>query len=342
MAYDSTLLATANGTMGNTMVNYRTTLDNNNEIPLAYAPPCPTRCTPLSLSKHLSLGHPSTCTVPQPLTKEIPRPALPSPSSVNSPFSPRPPPPTSVYPYYVNLKLGSQKQVFSMALNLAVPDTSVPCDCLHCGSMPPSAHPPTHPRATFPGESEGDNRLAVWECGREIQSVFEGFSTTTSKPFTMLSSTTLKYISCSDQRCQTGMDTTGWAGPLDYYESDFDANSYLQSVGQVMEDTVYLTAPDGTEVNRSIILGMYQLGHLGMQGWMYGSWSAGGVLGLGWYSPFMQQLTGPNDPTTVALCLEATPTDETGWDDQMPLQTGSSHLTIGATGLPAGASYAKM
>ncbi|CAI5972903.1 unnamed protein product [Closterium sp. NIES-64] len=163
MAYDSTLLATANGTMGNTMVNYRTTLDNNNEIPLA------------------------------------------------------------VYPYYVNLKLGSQKQVFSMALNLAVPDTSVPCDCLHCGSMPPSAHPPTHPRATFPGESEGDNRLAVWECGREIQSVFEGFSvtesgsecervcsasTTTSKPFTMLSSTTLKYISCSDQRCQTGMDTT--------------------------------------------------------------------------------------------------------------------------------------
>ncbi|CAI5505476.1 unnamed protein product, partial [Closterium sp. Naga37s-1] len=277
MAYDSTLLSTANGTMGNTMVNYSTFSSSIVE----------------DYNFHLP-----------------------------------------VYPYYVALKLGSQKQEFSMALNLAVPDTFVPCDCLHCASM----------------------------CK----------GTTTSKPFSTLASTTLKYISCKNQRCQTGMDTkygcntegyrnyinttgflpgddalcvySGWEGPFDYYEADGNADVYLQSLGHVMEDTVYLTAPDGTEVNRSIILGcgMYQQGYWGMQGWQYGSWAAGGVLGLGWNSPFLYQLTGLNEPSALAVCLEATPTNETGWDGKVPLKTGSSHLTIGATGLPAGASYATL
>ncbi|CAI5463657.1 unnamed protein product [Closterium sp. Yama58-4] len=275
--YDSTLLSTANGTMGNTMVNYSTTV-NEKKIPLV------------------------------------------------------------VYPYYVNLKLGSQKQEFSMAINLVISSMFVPCDCLHCGSM-----------------RKG---------------------TTYSKPFSTLASTTLKYISCADQRCMGGtqygyfgcntqglsnyLDTTGLLpgddalcvfdakGDVgyDYYEADYyEAGSRVRSVGHVVEDTVYLTAPDGTEVNRSIIFGcgVNQQGYWGMQGWQYGSWAAGGVLGLGQYSPFLWQLTGPNDPSTLALCLEKpTPTNETGWDGKVPLQTGSSHLTIGATGLPAGASYATM
>ncbi|CAI5974280.1 unnamed protein product [Closterium sp. NIES-65] len=249
----------------------------------------------------------------------------------------RMPPPTSVYPYYVNLKLGSRKQEFSMALNLFLPHTFVPCDCLQCGSM-----------------RKG---------------------TTYSKPFNTLSSTTLKYISCTDQSCQGGVEfgfygcnaeefpnylnITGLlpgddalcvydaqSGSYDYYEGDYKANNgtgpYLESVGHVMQDTVYLTAPDGTEVNRSITLGcgVNQQGYWGMQGWQYGSWAAGGVLGLGWSSTFLWQLTGANSTRTLAVCLEATPTNETGWDGELPLQTGSSHLTIGATGLPAGASYA--
>ncbi|CAI7803766.1 unnamed protein product [Closterium sp. NIES-53] len=274
--YDSTLLAKANGTMGNTMVNYSTTIDGN-QIRLP------------------------------------------------------------VYPYYVNLKLGSQKQQFSMALDLAIPDTFVPCDCLQCASM-----------------RKG---------------------TTSSKPFSTLSSTTLKYISCADQRCQKGSkaggngfygcNTDGLSNYLnvtgylpgddalcvynaydegyDYYEADYEAKSYIRSVGHVVEDTIYLTAPDGTEVNRSVIFscGVNQQGYWGMQGWQYGSWSAGGVLGLGLNSPFLWQLTGANDSITVAVCLEEpTPTNKTGWDGKVPLQTGSSHLTIGATGLPAGANYA--
>ncbi|CAI5505474.1 unnamed protein product [Closterium sp. Naga37s-1] len=255
--YDSTLVSTANGTMGNTMVNYSTNI----------------------------------------YSVQIPIP---------------------VYPYYVNLKLGSQKQEFSMALNLAVPDTFVPCDCLHCASM-----------------RKG---------------------TTYSKPFSTLSSTTLKYIACSDQRCQGGgyfygcsteglpnyLKTVGmlpgddnlcvysaYNEGFDYYEADYREGSYMWSVGHVVEDTVYLTAPDGTEVNRSIIFGcgVNQTGHWGMQGWQYGSWAAGGVLGLGWGSPFLYQLTGLGNPSAFAVCLE---------------ETGSSHLTIGATGLPAGASYATM
>ncbi|CAI5513490.1 unnamed protein product [Closterium sp. Naga37s-1] len=239
-----------------------------------------------------------------------------------------------VYPYYVNLKLGSQKLEFSMALDLMLQFTFVPCDCLHCGTM-----------------RKG---------------------TTYSKPFSSLSSTTLKYISCVDQRCQGGgffygcnteglpnyLNTTGvlpgddalcvysaYNYVYDYYEDDSGTKSYYQSVGHVVEDTVYLPAPDGTEVNRSIIFGcgVNQHGMWGMQGWESGSWSAGGVLGLGYYSPFLWQLTGPDVPTTFAVCLEEpTPTNKTGWDGKVPLQTGSSHLTIGATGLPAGASYATM
>ncbi|CAI5520012.1 unnamed protein product [Closterium sp. Naga37s-1] len=201
--------------------------------------------------------------------------------------------------------------------------------------------------------------------------------TTYSKPFNTLSSTTLKYISCTDQSCQGGVEfgfygcnaeefpnylnITGLlpgddalcvydaqSGSYDYYEGDYKANNgtgpYLESVGHVMQDTVYLTAPDGTEVNRSITLGcgVNQQGYWGMQGWQYGSWAAGGVLGLGWSSTFLWQLTGANSTRTLAVCLEATPTNETGWDGELPLQTGSSHLTIGATGLPAGASYATM
>ncbi|CAI5974275.1 unnamed protein product [Closterium sp. NIES-65] len=273
--YDSTLLSTANGTLGNTLVNYSTYLDDN-QIRLP------------------------------------------------------------VYPYYVTLKLGSQKQQFSMALNLASPFTFVPCDCLHCGT----------------------SRMG----------------TTTSKPFSTLTSTTLEYISCADQRCQGGskdgsgyygcntdglsnyLNVTGYlpgddalcvfdayAEPYDYYEADFESGWYSESVGHVVQDTVYLTAPDGTEANRSMILGcgVNQTGQWGMQGWQYGSWAAGGVLGLGWDSPFLEQLT--SSTSAFAVCLEQPIlTNKTGWDGKVPLQTGSSHLTIGATGLPAGASYASL
>ncbi|CAI5974312.1 unnamed protein product [Closterium sp. NIES-65] len=408
--YESALVSTANGTMGNTMVNYSTFL-NDNQIRLPYVPPChaplsarhslpcrplaaghslpatrcpplaarhslpatrcrplaarhslpatrcpplaarhslpATRCPPLSLTlSKRTLTPPSLSNSQAPLSRSTIIPG-PSPSQQTLPtfllpsfsaFSPHPRsllPPSChrVYPYYVNLKLGSQKQQFSMALNVLIQDTFVPCDCLHCGSM-----------------RKG---------------------TTTSKPFSTLASTTLKYISCSDQRCMTGVDsgyygcntdglgnyinTTGLlpgddalcvysasASGYDYYEADFDTGSYLQSVGHVVEDTVYLTAPDGTEVNRSIVFGcgVNQQGYWGMQGWQYGSWAAGGVLGLGWGSPFLWQLTGINDPSAFAVCLEEpTPTNKTGWDGELPLQTGSSHLTIGATGLPAGASY---
>ncbi|CAI5974274.1 unnamed protein product [Closterium sp. NIES-65] len=277
MDYNSTLVSTANGTMGNTMVNYSTFAGGNDKIRLP------------------------------------------------------------VYPYYLTLKLGSQKQEFSMALNLFLPHTFVPCDCLHCGSM-----------------RKG---------------------TTYSKPFSTLSSSTLEYISCTDHRCQKGVESgyygcntqglpnylnfTGVlpgddalcvysanAGNYDYYEADWEAvengtGSYLESVGHVVQDTVYLTAPDGTEVNRSIILGcgVNQMGHWGMQGWQYGSWSAGGVLGLGWSSPFLEQLTSAYTPSSFAVCLEEpTPTNKTGWDGQVPLQTGRSHLVIGAFGLTKGAA----
>ncbi|CAI5513485.1 unnamed protein product [Closterium sp. Naga37s-1] len=285
-------------------------------------PLCSSRCMPHSL-------HPFDLPPLCPFTPFCP--SSPQPPSSNHH---RMPAPTSVYPYYVNLKLGSQKQKFSMALNLIVPHIFVPCDCLHCGSM-----------------RKG---------------------TTYSKPFSTLSSTTLKYISCSDQRCQGGVEsgfygcnTEGFnnylnltgllpgndafcvyraqSGSYDYYEADYEAGSYITSLGHVVEDTVYLTAPDGTEVNRSIILGcgMNQQGHWGMQGWQYGSWSAGGVLGLGWNSTFLWQLAGGN--SSFAVCLEEpAPTNKTGWDGKVPLQTGSSHLTIGATGLPAGASYATL
>ncbi|CAI5520031.1 unnamed protein product [Closterium sp. Naga37s-1] len=271
--------------------------------------------------------------VPSPLfLRFLPPPSRPPPTLTS------PPRPTSVYPYYVSLKLGSQRQEFRMALDVLLQDTFVPCDCLHCGSMRKGVRMPY------------------------------------SKPFTTLSSTTLKYISCSDHRCMTGVDngyygcntdglgnyinTTGMlpgddalcvysasASGYDYYEADYDTGSYLQSVGHVVEDTVYLTAPDGTEVNRSIVFGcgVNQQGYWGMQGWQYGSWAAGGVLGLGWGSPTLNQLTGINAPSSLAVCLEEpTPTNKTGWDGELPLQTGSSHLTIGATGLPAGASYSPM
>ncbi|CAI5974279.1 unnamed protein product [Closterium sp. NIES-65] len=304
--YDSTLVSTANGTMGNTMVNYSTFAGGNDKIRLPYA------CA--------SVVH--------------------------------------VYPYYVNLKLGSQKQEFSMALNLFLPHTFVPCNCLQCGSM----------RKGVRGVPPSPHSSRAGECGARMR-------TTYSKPFSTLSSSTLEYISCADQRCQKGVESgyygcnteglanylnlTGVlpgddalcvydanAGNYDYYEADWEAvengtGSYLESVGHVVQDTVYLTAPDGTEVNRSIILGcgVNQMGHWGMQGWQYGSWSAGGVLGLGWNSPFLYQLTSAETPVSFAVCLEEpTPTNKTGWDGKVPLQTGSSHLVIGAFGLTKGAA----
>ncbi|CAI5519966.1 unnamed protein product [Closterium sp. Naga37s-1] len=288
LEYDSTLLSTANGTMGNTMVNYSTPIDNNH-IRLLYAPhraplaachsPHPSRCMPLAAPL-------------QPRSSVTFRPFL--------PFLPSPHPPSLVWPHQ---------------------------------------------------------------------------STPSSKPFSTLASTTLKYISCVDQRCMGGSDydtygcnteglpnylnTTGLlpgddalcvynanAARYDYYEADaVEGSSYLQSTGHVVEDTVYLTAPDGTEVNRSIVFGcgVNQKGYWGMQGWQYGSWAAGGVLGLGWYSPFLYELTAIDAPSSFAMCLEEPlPTNKTGWDGKVPLQTGSSHLTIGATGLPAGASYASL
>ncbi|CAI5513486.1 unnamed protein product [Closterium sp. Naga37s-1] len=175
--------------------------------------------------------------------------------------------------------------------------------------------------------------------------------TASSKPFSKLSSTTLKYVSCADQRCQGGLEsgyygcsTEGFNNYLnltgilpgddalcvydaitdiyDNYEADVESESLIGSAGHVVEDTT---------------------GHWGMQGWPYGSWSAGGVLGLGWYSSFLWQVTSINDPSAFALCLDKpTPTNKTGWNGQVPLQTGSSQLTIGATSLPAGASYATM
>ncbi|CAI5520011.1 unnamed protein product [Closterium sp. Naga37s-1] len=304
--YDSTLVSTANGTMGNTMVNYSTFAGGNDKIRLPYA------CA--------SVVH--------------------------------------VYPYYVNLKLGSQKQEFSMALNLFLPHTFVPCNCLQCGSM----------RKGVRGVPPSPHSSRAGECGARMR-------TTYSKPFSTLSSSTLEYISCADQRCQKGVESgyygcnteglanylnlTGVlpgddalcvydanAGNYDYYEAGWEAvengtGSYLESVGHVVQDTVYLTAPDGTEVNRSIILGcgVNQMGHWGMQGWQYGSWSAGGVLGLGWNSPFLYQLTSAETPVSFAVCLEEpTPTNKTGWDGKVPLQTGSSHLVIGAFGLTKGAA----
>ncbi|CAI5513503.1 unnamed protein product [Closterium sp. Naga37s-1] len=269
LQYDSTLLSTANGTLGNTMVNYSTYLNDTIRLP--------------------------------------------------------------VYPYYVNLKLGSQKQEFSMALNVQLRHTFVPCDCLHCGTS-----------------RKG---------------------TANSKPFSTLSSTSLQYISCVDQRCQGGVEsgyygcnTEGlpnslnltdmlpgddalcvfdvYAESYDYYEADTVADSFLESAGHVVEDTVYLTAPDGTEAHRYIIFGcgVNQLGYWGMQGRSTGSWTAGGVLGLAQGSPFLEQLTG--GANSFAVCLdEPTPTNKTTWDGKMQQHTGSSHLTIGAVGLPAGASY---
>ncbi|CAI5513489.1 unnamed protein product [Closterium sp. Naga37s-1] len=305
MEYDSTLVSTANGTMGNTMVNYSTFAGGSDKIRLP------------------------------------------------------------VYPYYVNLKLGSQKQEFSMALNVALPFTFVPCNCLHCGSSRKGVRLVWHSVLHPPSHTQGGVRWGKEDGGR---------GTTYSKPFSTLSSTTLKYISCVDRRCLAGAgfgyygcnteglpnylnltsklpgddalcvyDANAWR--YDYYEADDEANSYIESVGHVVEDTVYLTAPDGTEVNRSIIFscGVNQMGQWGMQGWQYDSWSAGGVLGLGWDSPFLYELTGVIDPSAFAVCLEEpTPTNKTGWDGKVPLMTGSSHLTIGATGLPAGASYGNM
>ncbi|GJP48493.1 hypothetical protein CLOM_g7779 [Closterium sp. NIES-68] len=270
LEYDDTLLSTANGSLGNTLVNYSTVSDDKIRLP--------------------------------------------------------------VYPYYVDLRVGSQRQQFSLALNLYLPHTWVPCDCLHCGTA----------RRGTPA----------------------------SKPFSTLSSSTLSFISCTDNRCLGGsadwlygcnvdalpnyLNTTGalpgddalcvyraYGGWSDYYEADYGANSYLLSMGHVVEDTVYLTAPDGTEVNRTITLGcgIHQEGYWGMQGWQYGTWTGGGVLGLGYDSPFIKQLSGST--RTFAVCLdEPTPTNKTGWAEKMPLAKGSSHLTIGAVGLPAGASYA--
>ncbi|CAI7798589.1 unnamed protein product [Closterium sp. NIES-53] len=234
LQYDSTLLSTANGTLGNTMVNYSTYLDDTIRLP--------------------------------------------------------------VYPYYVALKLGSQKQEFSMALNVQLRHIFVPCDCLHCGTS----------RKGTPD----------------------------SKPFSTLSSTTLQFLR---------RPTLPGGQAYDYYEADTVADSFLESAGHVVEDTVYLTAPDGTEAHRSIIFGcgVNQLGYWGMQGRSSGAWTAGGVLGLAQGSPFLEQLTAVTN--SFAVCLDKpTPTSKTTWDGKMQQHTGSSHLTIGAAGLPAGASYSTL
>ncbi|GJP37226.1 hypothetical protein CLOM_g21657 [Closterium sp. NIES-68] len=273
LEYGSTLVSMANGSLGNTFVNYSTFADDN---------------------------------------------------KIRLP----------VFPYYVDLKLGSMRQQFKMALNIFLPFTWVPCDCLHCGTA--------------------------------------RRGTASSKPFSTLSSSSLSFISCADNRCLEGsklgyygcnadgtpnyLNTTGllpgddalcvytsFEGYFDYYEADADAGEYIGSVGHVIEDTVYLTAPDGTEVNRSITFGcgLNQQGYWGMQGWLDGSWTAGGVLGLGYRSPFLEQLT--TGTRSFAVCLDQpTPTNKPAWDEKRPLQEGSSHLTIGAVGLPAGAQYSRL
>ncbi|GJP37228.1 hypothetical protein CLOM_g21659 [Closterium sp. NIES-68] len=274
LEYDSTLLSTANGSLGNAFVNYSTFGDN---------------------------------------------------TKIRLP----------VYPYYVDLKLGSQRQQFSLALNLYLPYTWVPCDCLHCGTA----------RRGTPG----------------------------SKPFSTLSSTSAAFISCADNSCITGSDygffgcnveglpnyvnTTGllpgddalcvyraFASTVDYYEADYDAKSYLFSVGHVVRDTLYLAAPDGSEVNRTITFGCgsNQLGYWGMQGWQYGSWAAGGVLGMGFGASFVEELSAGTGGS-FAVCLDKpTPTNKPAWNEKKLLQKGSSHLTIGAVGLPAGAQYSNI
>ncbi|CAI5972859.1 unnamed protein product [Closterium sp. NIES-64] len=345
LQYDSTLLAKTNGTLGNTMVNYSTYLDD-------------TSCNSLSplSGTHLPISHPFTSAIPfhfpslpshsLPVLPPSSATFLPFPLPFSPPFLPShhplssPPqqrahlsllPSTSVYPYYVALKLGSQKQEFSMALNAQLRHTCVPCDCLHCAS-----------------------------------------SRKGSKPFSTLSSTTLQCISCADQRCQGGVESsyygcntqglpnylnfTGvlpgddalcvfdvYAESYDYSEADTVADSFLKSAGHVVEDTVYLTAPGDTEAHRSIIFGcgVNQQGYWGMHGRSTGSWTAGGVLGLAQGSPFLEQLTAGTN--FFAVCLdEPTPTNKTSWDGKVQQHTGSSHPTIGAVGLPAGASYSTL
>ncbi|CAI7778168.1 unnamed protein product [Closterium sp. NIES-54] len=372
--YNSTLVSTANGTLGNTMVNYSTFAGNKDKIRLP------------------------------------------------------------VYPYYVNLKLGSQKQEFSMALNLFLSHT---CSCLQCASMRKGPHVPLLPipfRIPFPlplpllrplpiplplprplhlplplplsprPSPSPTSPSLVFSLSLPLTLALQ---TTYSKPFSTLSSTTLKYISCVDQRCQKGVESgyygcsteglpnylnlTGKlpgddalcvynanAANYDYYEADWEAfnngmGSYLESVGHVVEDTSHLSLPvlspvlppstllSNNTISRmltpSFILsvtavlsaalhclpscGVNQQGHWGMQGWEYGSWSAGGVLGLGWNSPFLYQLTSVYaiTPVSFAVCLaEPMPTNRTGWDGKVPLMTGSSHLVIGAFGLTKGAA----
>ncbi|CAI5974268.1 unnamed protein product [Closterium sp. NIES-65] len=315
LQYDSTLLAKTNGTLGNTMVNYSTYLDDTScAIPFHFP----------SLPSHsLPVLPPSSATfLPFPLPFSPP--FLPSHHPLSSPPQQRAHlsllPSTSVYPYYVALKLGSQKQEFSMALNAQLRHTCVPCDCLHCAS-----------------------------------------SRKGSKPFSTLSSTTLQCISCADQRCQGGVESsyygcntqglpnylnfTGvlpgddalcvfdvYAESYDYSEADTVADSFLKSAGHVVEDTVYLTAPGDTEAHRSIIFGcgVNQQGYWGMHGRSTGSWTAGGVLGLAQGSPFLEQLTAGTN--FFAVCLdEPTPTNKTSWDGKVQQHTGSSHPTIGAS-----------
>ncbi|CAI5519968.1 unnamed protein product, partial [Closterium sp. Naga37s-1] len=261
MDYNSTLVSTANGTMGNTMVNYSTFAGGNDKIRLPYVA---TSCRRAVMSE-------ATCSYETSQSFAFY-------TCIHLPYAPMP-----VYPYYVTLKLGSQKQEFSMALNLFLPHTFVPCDCLHCGSM------------------------------RKV--------TTYSKPFSTLSSSTLEYISCTDHRCQKGVESG-------YYGCNTQGlPNYLNFTGVLPGDDALC------------VCGVNQMGHWGMQGWQYGSWSAGGVLGLGWSSPFLEQLTSAYTPSSFAVCLEEpTPTNKTGWDGQVPLQTGRSHLVIGAFGLTKGAA----
>ncbi|GJP33599.1 hypothetical protein CLOM_g18122 [Closterium sp. NIES-68] len=187
LVYDDTLVATVNGSVRNTLVNYSTFANDTIRLP--------------------------------------------------------------VYPYYVQVRLGSQRQLFTMALNLFLPFTWVPCDCVKCGTM--------------------------------------RVGTPYSRPFSTLSSYSLNYISCTDQRCSEGASDTSYGcnadgapnyfnltdwlpgddalcvygvgfGDFDYYEADVDNNDPILSVGHVVEDTVHLTAPDGTEVNRTITFGCLQ------------------------------------------------------------------------------------
>ncbi|CAI7854416.1 unnamed protein product [Closterium sp. NIES-54] len=338
LQYDSTLLSTANGTLGNTMVNYSTYLDDTIRLP--YAPRRPTRCIPLAAchslhfyaAAHLVLVLTSMrATLPHASASCFP---LLPPRPFSSPrtvlhISPSPPACTRT-----TWRSSWGRRSRSSAWRSTCSCATSSCPATACTAAPRARGRPTaSPSARSPPQPY--NSCADQRCQGGVESGYYGCNT---EGFPNYLNTT-GMLPGDDALCVYDV----YAEAYDYYEADTVADSFLESAGHVVEDTVYLTAPDGTEAHRSIIFGcgVNQLGYWGMQGRSSGAWTAGGVLGLAQGSPFLEQLTAVTN--SFAVCLDKpTPTSKTTWDGKMQQHTGSSHLTIGAAGLPAGASYSTL